>query len=293
MLSGISVVCFAASYTVALLLEISRLFVRGRVRNAVMLAFGGAGFFAHTVYLLLDVQQRFADHQPWLTWFTGCLIVAWVLILTYLWLDILQRKSTAGLMLLPTALTLIVVAHLFPTTSRAVQVWNLLHGLALLMGMSLVVIGFTAGLMYLMQSYRLKHKLPPRSPLWLPSLERLEHINERCLLASVGLLGLGLISGIVLNLERTGTGAVIPWTDPVVIASLVWLSWLLTVVIFHAFYRPARQGRKVAYMTIGSFVFLGLVLAIIWWVPSHHAGDSTLAPAEASAGPAAAGDRVS
>jgi hypothetical protein len=268
-LSGISVTCFGASYTVALALEISRLFVRGKVRNLVLMATAGAGLFAHTVFLVYQLQRLAANGQPLLTWLTGCLIFAWVLIVTYLGIFWFQRKSTAGLMLLPTSLVLIIAAHLFPGTSRAVQMWNQLHGLALLFGMALVVVGFTAGLMYLLQSYRLKHKLPPRPTIWLPSLERLQHINERCLLASVSFLGIGLISGILLNLVRGRTGN-IPWTDPVVIASLVWLVWLLAVVIFHALYRPARQGRKVAYMTIGSFLFLGLVLAIIWWTPTPH-----------------------
>jgi hypothetical protein len=272
-LSGISVVCFAASYTVALLLEISRLFVGGGVRNAVMLGFAAAGLLAHSVFLVLRLQQQAADHEPLLTWFTGCLIFAWVLMLVYLALIVLDRRSTMGLMLLPTSLVLIAVAHLFPSTSRGVRVWNLLHGLALVVGMALLVIGFTAGLMYLVQSYRLKHKLPPGSAFWLPSLERLQGINERCLMASVGALGIGLISGIVLNLVHRGGGVVIPWSDPAVIASLVWLVWLLAVVLFHTFYRPARQGRKVAYLTIGSIVFLSLVLAIIWWTPAHQEVD--------------------
>ena len=279
MLSDISVVCFAASYTVALLLEVSRLFFRGKVRNIMMIGVAGAGFFAHTVFLIYQIRQQMAARQPLLTWFTGCLLTAWVLMLAYLAIFALQRKSTAGLMLLPTSLMLVIVAHLFPSTPRAVRIWNMLHGFALLLGMTLVVVGFSAGLMYLIQSYRLKHKLPPRSTLWLPSLERLQHINERCLLASVSMLGIGLISGILLNLVRSGTGGVVPWTDPVVIASLVWLTWLVVVVLFHAFYRPARQGRKVAYMTIGSFLFLGVVLGIIWWMPSQHTGDLSRAAA--------------
>ena len=63
---------------------------------------------------------------------------------------------------------------------------------------------------------------------------------------------------------------VIPWTDPIVVASFVWLAWLLVVVLFHAFYRPARQGRKVAYVTISSFIFLSLVMSIVWWMPTQH-----------------------
>jgi ABC-type uncharacterized transport system permease subunit len=219
-----------------------------------------------------------------LTWLTGCLIFAWILIAAYLAVFWLQRRSTAGLMLLPTSLVLIIAAHLFPSTPRAVQVWNQLHGLALLLGMALVVVGFTAALMYLLQSYRLKHKIPPQPTIWFPSLERLQRINERCLLASVSFLGIGLISGILLNLVRGegGTGN-IPWTDPVVLASLVWLIWLLAVVLFHTLYRPARQGRKVAYLTIGSFLFLGCVLAIIWWTPTPHSTNLHAGSAEARA----------
>jgi ABC-type uncharacterized transport system permease subunit len=269
-LSGISVVCFGASYSVALLLEISRLFVQVPARTIVMIGFAAAGFFAHTLFMAFQIRQHQADEIPVVTWYTGCLILAWVLVLTYLMVFAFGRQATAGLLLLPAAVVMIVVAHLFPSTPRAVRVWNQLHGLSLLLGMAMVVMGFVAGLMYLFQSYRLKQKLPPRSKTWLPSLERLESINERCLLISVAMLGLGLISGILLNLVRAGSDRVIPWTDPVVLASFVWLTWLLAVVLFHAFYRPARQGRKVAYMTISSFAFLSIVLAIIWWMPSPH-----------------------
>jgi hypothetical protein len=35
------------------------------------------------------------------------------------------------------------------------------------------------------------------------------------------------------------------------------------VLIFEACYKPAREGRKVAYLTVASFVFLGLVLYFV------------------------------
>ncbi len=49
--SGISVVCFAASYAVALACEASRLVFRSGVRGAVMVGFAAAGLFAHTLFL--------------------------------------------------------------------------------------------------------------------------------------------------------------------------------------------------------------------------------------------------
>ena len=179
MLSGISVVCFGASYSVALLLEISRLFFRLTARTAVMIGFAAAGLVAHSVYLGYQFREHQVAHIPIVTWFTGCLILAWILVLIYLVVFMISRQATAGILLLPASLVMIVVGHLFPSTARAVRTWNVLHGSSLLLGMAMVVIGFVAGLMYLLQSHRLKQKLPPPSKQRLPSLERLETINER------------------------------------------------------------------------------------------------------------------
>ena len=49
--AGISVVCFAASYLVALACEGSRLLFRSGIRGAAMVAFAAAGLVAHTLFL--------------------------------------------------------------------------------------------------------------------------------------------------------------------------------------------------------------------------------------------------
>ena len=272
MLTGISVVCFAASYSVAFALELTRLFFRARIRTAVMIAFATAGLFAHTVYLLYEFEQRWEDGVVMVTWYTGCLALSWILVASYLASTMVRQKSSSGLLLLPTSLALIAAAQLFPHSAQGIRYWGILHGLSIVFGIAMVVIGFIAGLMYLFQSYRLKQKLPPTSSVWLPSLERLQTLNERSLHASIFMLGAGLISGILLNLTRTGEQQGIPWSDPVVLASMVWLLWLITLLLFNTFYRPSRSGRKVAYLTVGSFIFLGIVLAIMFWTPTLHVG---------------------
>ena len=50
-ISGISLVCFGASYGVAWGLELLRLVVRSGARRLLMLAFVLAGWLAHTPYL--------------------------------------------------------------------------------------------------------------------------------------------------------------------------------------------------------------------------------------------------
>jgi len=269
-LSGISVMCFAASYAVVLALEVSRLFFRLVARTPLRIGFTIAGLFANVVYLALRFRQLRADGLPLLNWYTGCLALSALLVLVYLLGLRRRRRSTAGLVLLPTSLVLIGMAHAFPDSLANAAIWSVLHGVSLGVGMALVAMGFGTGLLYLYQSWRLKrHRVMVANPVWLPSLEQLQRSNERFLLASLALLGFGLMSGIGLNMLRARDQG-IPWSDPVVLASLVWLIWLLAVAIFSGVYRPAREGRKVAYLTLGSFVFLALVLGIMGAAPSKH-----------------------
>jgi hypothetical protein len=149
--------------------------------------------------------------------------------------------------------------------------WGVAHGLMLLLGTVAVSLGFVAGLMYLVQSWRLKHHVPPQVGLKLPSLEWLQRINKQSLIYSSCFIALGLIAGIILNAVKSKEGArELPWTDSVVISSTFLLLWLLAATIFEWLYKPAQQGRKVAYLTVASFVFLAVVMAMVLGSGSQH-----------------------
>src|SRR4029079_4006998 len=120
-------------------------------------------------------------------------------------------------------------------------------------------VGFVAGVMYLVQAARLKRKLPPSGRLRLPSLEWLEKINSRVVALSALLILIGFLAGIVLKVTTVGREAM-AWNDPVVSSSALMLIWLLAAALFNVIYRPARHGRKVAYLTVASFGFLSIVL---------------------------------
>lgn len=274
MWADVNIVCFAASYAVALALEVTRLWFRSGLRGALMLGFGAAGLLAHTIFL----AHRAAGSAgaPLSTAYDWYLVAAWILTATYLYLTFLHPKSAVGLFVLPLVLALIGVAvwaadlQPFPQT-RAAQYWGLVHGGFLLAGTVAVSIGLVAGLMYLLQAWRLKHKRPPWRGLQLPSLEWLEHVNSRAILYSLLLLAVGVASGGLLNLvNQKNAAASVPWTDPVVISSLATLGWLLAAAAFSYFYKPARTGRKVAYLTVASAAFLALTLAVTLLVPGQH-----------------------
>jgi ABC-type uncharacterized transport system permease subunit len=125
--------------------------------------------------------------------------------------------------------------------------------------------------MYLVQSYALKHVRSAANSLRLPSLEWLEHVNSRALGFSAVLIALGFVSGIVMAIAaHRGESTYHLWTDPVVLSLAAMLAWLVGAEIFRLVYPAARRGRKVAYLTLASFVFLVIALAAFMLLDNVH-----------------------
>lgn len=277
MLAGIGITCFAGSYGVTLALELTRVFSRSGVRNVLMIVSTAAGLFAHTVFLYYQaVAARGLPLSSERDWY---LVAAWVLATVYLYLLSYHPRASFGLFLLPLILALIAAAvglarvEPFPR-EPASQVWGVIHGTSILLATVAVLVGFAAGLMYFRQAWRLKRKRPASQGLQLPSLEWLQRANSRAVVISAIMLGIGLLSGVVLNLISHGATGRLPWSDPVVLSTLVMFGWLVVSVIFTTVYRPARQGGKVAYLTVVSFVFLVVALAVGLLVDSQHGGSA-------------------
>ena len=279
-LYGISITCFAASYLVAFCLELTRVFFRAPLRKYLINGVILAGFFAHTTYLVLQTQMQLAGTGLFMgSWSGWCFGAAWLLIVAYLWIRYRQPQTLSGLFVLPMVICLIGAGtwlgpELSFSSARARTVWNAVHGLSLLVGTATVILGFVFGTMYLLQSNRLKKKRPPSRLVRYPSLEWLQETSEMLLLVSTVLLGVGLLSGILVNVinQKIGRG-VLPWNDPVIISSAILFIWLLISLLFNLVYRPARQGRKVAYLVLTSFLFLVVEFAIVL-----YAGHATREP---------------
>ncbi len=271
------------------MLELLRTVFRGRVRGALVIAFAGAGFIAHTLYL--GYRAATSSSLPLSSAYEWFLLAAWALVAIYLYLAFQPSLAAVGVFLLPLALALIAASHYAShkpvPLAPAKQIWGVIHGIFLLAGAVAVIVGFVAGVAYLWQSYRLKNKRPPLAGVRLPSLERLEHVNSRAIVLSALLIGAGVLSGFVLNLilHRHSADESLPWTDPIVWRSAGMFAWLLAAVAFTMLYRPARQGRKVAYLTVASFVFLAIFLAAQLIGTGHdfgnkNAGDHAPSPRE-------------
>lgn len=288
MLSRVTIVCFAGSYAVALALELSRLIFRSTLRGVLMVGFTAAGLLAHTAFLFYQAERINAQlHGVGLPlsstqhWY---LTAAWLLAATYLFLACSHPRVQFGLFFLPLVLALIGVGHYLADPNPASappdpSIWGLIHGGSLLLATVAVLVAMVAGLMYLGQAQRLKRKAIPRYGLYLPSLEWLQRVNGRGLNVGIAMLAIGIVSGTVLNViyaERHRR--FVPWTDPVIVSTVGMFVWLAGCRLAGWTYRPAREGRKVAYLTLVSFVFLVLALAVGLLLETRHSGQRAVRP---------------
>ena len=268
-MQGISLICFTASYAVALLCEISRFVFRSRIRGLVMVGFAAAGMLAHTIFLFHRSELSGHALSSPFDWY---LVAAWAIASLYLYVCIHHYQSNMGVFVLPVVLSLITAAQQASRkpfeAASASMAWRYVHSGLLLFGLITVVVGFLAGVMYLLQSWRLKHGISGQRGLRLPSLEWLDRVNSRSLHISAWLITGGFFSGLALNhLKRQSA---MSWNDPAMLGLGLMLVWSVSCSIFSALYQPARTGRKVAYLTVASMLLLVLAFALSWLSASKH-----------------------
>ncbi|HEY4233140.1 MAG TPA: hypothetical protein VGM76_06925 [Lacipirellulaceae bacterium] len=278
MLSGVWHQIVFLSYVAALGLELLGPKRRLAGVRAALVALMVVGIAAQAIELtrhaILVDSPPLASPAEWLYMAAVVLAAAYLAAIFYL------PTTPIGVLALPLVLCLVVAAgHASQepfSPSRTSLVWGSIHGVALLLGTVAVCVGFWAGLMYLVQSYALKHPRSSSTGFRLPSLEWLERVNSRALGLSTLLIAVGCGSGVVLSLtsHRDNADHSI-WRDPVVISSAAMMIWLFAAELFRWLYPAARQGRKVAYLTLASFVFLAATVASLTLVDTSHGRAST------------------
>lgn len=255
----VTIVCFLASYTAALGLELLYQIRPAPLLRWLALAFGAAGLAAQTIFL--------AVQRPPLIWQYGwMLFLAWILAVFYLIGSIHHRRLSWGLFVLPLVLGLVGLGAAFgrpgDTSDNILPIqdaWGALHGGLLLLAAVGLCVGFLASLMYLVQAHRLRAKTLPGHGLRLWSLERIEAMNRRAIVLAFPLLTAGMLVGMVLMFEKNLSG----WTDPRVLASVVlWLAFALLLYLRFGYH---LRGRPVAVLTILTFALLVGCLSLTHW----------------------------
>ena len=258
----LTVLCFAGTYGLALVSELARFAVRSAARWYLTVALTALAWVVQTAYL---VNLALTNHRvPMTTVFESLLALSWIVAAVGLYLMVHAPKPVAvGTFVLPIVVALAAVAGLAAPRRAdwgvawggATAFWGSVHGLFLLAGAASTCLAFAAGLMYLVQANRLKHKRASRFGFSLPSLEQSERLNRGAVTLAFPLLTFGLLIGVVLSLAaRGGGGAALRWSDPKVVSALAM--WVVFAVLLHARFRPALRGRAVVLLTILAFAFL-------------------------------------
>jgi len=111
MLDRVTILCFLASYMVALGLELLYQFRPREVVRWLAVGFGAAGLLAQTIYL--------AVQRPPLIWQFGLMLfLAWILAIFYLIGSVHHRRLSWGLFVLPLVVGLVVLGGAGQPTRR-------------------------------------------------------------------------------------------------------------------------------------------------------------------------------
>ncbi|MFO0951601.1 MAG: cytochrome c biogenesis protein CcsA [Isosphaeraceae bacterium] len=285
----LTVLCFAGTYALALAAELARFAVRAPARWYATVGLTALAWVVQTVYLAN--LGRNVGGVPMTTPFESLVVLSWIVGVIALYLMVQSPRTAVGTFVLPIVVVVAALAGMtaprqadwgdYGKGATAVWFWGTAHGLFLMAGAVCACVAFAAGLMYLVQANRLKHKRPSRLGFNLPSLEQSERLNRAAVTLAFPLLTFGLLIGVVLSVglgASAGTGAALRWTDPKVVSTL--LTWLVFAVLLHARFRPAMRGRGVVGLTIVAFAFLAFT-----WVgvealrlPTRHGASSPLSP---------------
>lgn len=267
----VTLLCFGASYAVALALELLQLVWPGRAQRLLRTAFAGAGLLAHSIFLA--VQQPSLSSR-----FGSLLLLSWILAVFYLYGAIHYKRLAWGIFVLPLVLGLVALAWVFGSQAGLGpawtegwmegtdwnRFWGVLHGVLVLLSAVGICVGFVASVMYLVQTRRLKEKKLPGQGLRLLSLERLEEMNRNAVNLAFPLLTAGVVVGAAL-MGQEGAGV---WLrgDPRVVGALGL--WLVFAVLLYLRYGAHVKGRQLALLTIVAFGLMLLTLAS----PAHRFG---------------------
>jgi ABC-type uncharacterized transport system permease subunit len=212
------------------------------------------GWLAQTA--LLVGQAARADGFPWSTWAGSLNLFVWLVVSAYLIWGCKARYRVLGLLVMPPAAALLLVAWAGGgTTDRGRSRYSDLF-LALHVGLVLAAFAaFTlaAGLsaLYLWQERRLKRREAGILSLRVPSLVALDRLVGRTIAIGLPTLTIGIAVGIARVVrERSGV-------DALMLATLV--TWLLYAVFLALRFGRGWRGRRAAVLALTGFLSVILV----------------------------------
>ncbi len=205
------------------------------------------GWLAQTALLILQAAR--ADGFPWTTWAGSLNLFVWLVVGAYLIWGCRPRFRLLGLVVMPLAAILFVVARVgggtdAGTRSHYGNLFLTLHVGFVLAAFAGFTLAAALAALYLWEERRLKRRAPDILRLRLPPLATLERLTARTIAVSLPLLTLGLAAGIVRLREDGGS-----------VDALEALT-LLTWVVYGGFVVARPTGNRAALVALGGFVLV-------------------------------------
>ena len=147
--------------------------------------------------------------------------------------------------------------------------WLWVHLGLIFAGIAGLATAVGSAVLYLWQSSQIKSKHLGNIFLNLPSLDALDRVHYRALVAGVIFFSLGILTGILWATDLRVVGSL--WRDPRV--SLSFLTCFLYWVIAGVRITSLRRGQKIAIGTLIVFGLLFITLISTYYAPSSiHSG---------------------
>ncbi|MDR3234401.1 MAG: hypothetical protein LBT46_12200 [Planctomycetaceae bacterium] len=203
-------------------------------------------------------------------------VSAWGLALMYLYWSLFRPKIPFGIILLPIILLFLAGSVLFPYNNSAVSnsadipLWVMLHTIVIFLVTASVIIGGVAGILYLLQDYRLHRKEQPQEKIPLPSLEWSLAVCKKAVKAAAVFLAATVLTGSHLYQHCPASSRIrITVSDPLIIGTLLMFIFFVYAAGSVSFKTDKTGGRKLAVISVIAMLLLVLMILFGWFGSAH------------------------
>jgi HemX protein len=228
------------------------------------------GLVSH--YLALLMRAKGTHTVPYHDLQGSMSLFGWLLVVTYLCLEIYHRQRTVGAFVLPIILAFFFSAYLLPNHSPSTP--TTAHGVVFALHVTLSILAYAAfalscvlSLMYLGEERVLKIRRLGDVVWRLPSLELLERMSHTSVLVGLITIGVGTALGFVAVDRAPGQQV---YFDPKYVVTL------LVLAMYAAYFQLARtaawRGARASKLCVFNFVLVVLSFTVVnlYFSPHHR-----------------------
>jgi ABC-type uncharacterized transport system permease subunit len=209
---------------------------------------------------LLAAQAARADGFPWSSWAGSLNLVVWLVVGAYLIWGCRPRYRLLGLVVLPLAVVLFVLARIGGGTgigarSHYSNLFLVLHVGLVLAAFAGFTLAAALSALYLWQERRLKRRERSILSRRAPALAKLDDVSARTIAVALPALTLGLAVGIV-RLEDRGGG----FDALMAVTVLAWAVYAAYLLLRRF---AGWRGRRGAYLVLAGFALVVVVRLVL------------------------------